>query len=335
MWISEPTPVISSTKLIESWSVSRPMFTCRPATGIYENRCWSWLRWPAPSRGNKAITAATNEAAGGAAPSSCPHRSVRRPPSSRTAAPKSGKASSSQDSRSAPVAAMVVNVVIPSVLQQVGVVDRRRPAGPEDRHQDREADHHPGGGHHHHEERDDLPVQVAVHPGERDERQVARVQHQLYAHEHDDGVAPHQHADGTDHEQDHGQGHVVDRAHESALPVCPDGAGSRSLLSAVIASGSFPGRTICAASVTLRGASTGLTDRSEVVPSGSRAGRSAASCSAYTPGDGSGAIWPLASLRPASTRCVGRGTGRSRCASTIAPSAAVMSSAPVTSNGNT
>ena len=37
----------------------------------------------------------------------------------------------------------------------------------------------------------------------------------------------------------------------------------------------------------------------------------------------------------ASCRCVGRGVVRSRCASTMAPSAAVMSSAPVTSNGKT
>src|SRR5215472_17000302 len=138
------------------------MFTWKPATGIQEYRCTSWLRLVSPSRVKKAMTPYTNAASGMATPSRCPHLLVRRPPSSSTAAPKIGKASSSHDSFSAPAAATVVTVVIPSVLQQVGVVHRRGPAGPVDRHQDREADHDLGRGHHHHEERDDLPVQVAV-----------------------------------------------------------------------------------------------------------------------------------------------------------------------------
>jgi hypothetical protein len=58
MMISDPTPVISSTKQIDSWSTSRFMFTWRPATGIQEYRCTSWLRWlvPSPSRVKNAIT---------------------------------------------------------------------------------------------------------------------------------------------------------------------------------------------------------------------------------------------------------------------------------------
>src|SRR6476660_2262857 len=226
MMLSEPTPEISSTKQIDNWSTSRFIFNGMPATGIQEYRCVSWLRCVSPSRLKKAITPYTNAATGMATPSRCPHRLVRRPPSSSTTAPNSGKASSSHDSFSAPVAATVCNVVIPSVLQQVRVVHRRGPAGPEDRHQDREADDDLGGGHHHHEERDDLPVQVLVHSRERDEGQVAGVQHQLDAHEHDDGVAPYQHARPADHEQNHGQGYVVNRAHESALP----GMASRSPL---------------------------------------------------------------------------------------------------------
>ena len=65
------------------------------------------------------------------------------------------------------------------------------------------------------------------------------------------------------------------------------------------------------------------------------AGMSTALCSAYTPGGGSGWTWPLSILRRATSRCVGLGEVRSRCASTIAPSAAVISRALVTSNGNT
>src|ERR1700761_2900955 len=202
MWISEPTPVMSSAKLIESWSICRPMGTWKRATWMKVYRWSSWLRFASPSSEKKAITAYTNDATGIRTPSRCPHRSVRRPPTSKTTAPNSGKAISSHDTLSAPVAATVCNVVIPSVLQQVGVIHRRGPASPVDRHQDREAHNHLGGGHHHHEERDDLAVQVVVHGGERHERQVARVQHQLDTHEDHDGVAPHEHADPADDEQD-------------------------------------------------------------------------------------------------------------------------------------
>ena len=45
------------------------------------------------------------------------------------------------------------------------------------------------------------PVQVAVDAREGDQRQVDRVEHQLDAHEHHDGVATHQHANGADREQ--------------------------------------------------------------------------------------------------------------------------------------
>ena len=60
----------------------------------------------------------------------------------------------------------------------------------EDGDKDAEADHDLGRGHHHHEERQHLAVQAAVVGlGEGDEQQVDRVEHQLDAHEHDDGVA--------------------------------------------------------------------------------------------------------------------------------------------------
>src|SRR5437764_882939 len=82
-----------------------------------------------------------------------------------------------------------------SVLQQVGVVDARRAPGTEDRHDDGQPHDDLGGGHHHHEERDDLPVQRAVDPAEGDQGEVGGVEHQLHAHEQDDGVAPDQDTD--------------------------------------------------------------------------------------------------------------------------------------------
>ena len=58
MRISEPTPVISSTKQIDSGSMSIPMLAWNPFTGIQEYTCRSWLR-PAPvwpSSAKNAIT---------------------------------------------------------------------------------------------------------------------------------------------------------------------------------------------------------------------------------------------------------------------------------------
>jgi hypothetical protein len=83
------------------------------------------------------------------------------------------------------------------------VVHRRGPAGSEDGGQDRQPDDHLGGGHHHYEERDHLTVERAVHPGERHERQIGRVEHELDAHEHHDRIASHQHANSADDKQDH------------------------------------------------------------------------------------------------------------------------------------
>src|SRR5205823_5056668 len=111
------------------------------------------------------------------------------------------------------VAAETAGLIGTSVLQQVGVVDRGRATGAEDRHDDREPDDDLGRGHDHHEERDDLPVERAVDPGEGDERQVDRVEHQLDAHEHDDRVAADEHTGRADGEQHGRQVEVVVRAH--------------------------------------------------------------------------------------------------------------------------
>jgi hypothetical protein len=55
MWMSEPTPVISSTNVIDSGSRSRPALTCRPLTGIQVNMCTSRLRSVYPSSAKNAI----------------------------------------------------------------------------------------------------------------------------------------------------------------------------------------------------------------------------------------------------------------------------------------
>src|SRR5581483_4269790 len=148
-------------------------------------------------------------------------------------------------------------------------------------------------------------------PGERDERQVDRVEHQLDAHEHDDRVSPDEHAERADREQHGGQVEVVVGAH---------GSSSRSTMS------------VCGrARLIWRYSGTLVT---ATLPSGRSAGVSTASWSAYTPGPGSGASCapPRSTRSSIRSRWVRLGVVRSRCASTIAPSPAVMSSALVASN---
>src|SRR5829696_113500 len=301
MWISEPTPVISSTKHIDSASSCSPKSTCSPATGTQENSASWTIRSSAwrPSMSTNSTTPALNDASAARQPSRCPQGSDRVPASNRTAAPASGRAITSHT--------RVVMAAL--VFQQTGFIDRSRPAGAENGHDDRQAHHHLTRGDHHGEKRHHLTIQVPVHAGERHERQVRGIEHQLHTHEHDNRVAAQQHPARTHREQQRRQIEVVVGIHESSpLPL-------------VSATG-----LLCRIA---------LTDSSEPVPSGSRAGASTALCRAYTPGLGSVVGCPPGWNRSvASSRWVLRRSKRSRCASTMAPRAAVISSAPVSSNAH-
>src|SRR3984893_18268077 len=169
--MSEPTPVISSTKHIDSGSSSAPKFTCRPPTGTQENPATCSARCSL-SRLKTSVDSTTPT------PNAPTGRCAARP----TAAPR-------HQTAAGPTAA---TPVVPSVLQQTGIVDRGRPAGTEDRHDDRQADHDLACGDHHREEGHHLTVELTVHPGERDERQIRGIEHQLDTHEHHDRVAPQQ-----------------------------------------------------------------------------------------------------------------------------------------------
>src|SRR5918992_733407 len=140
-----------------------------------------------------------------------------RPTNSSIAALTAGMAISSQAQVKNPVAGTGATTSSSDIsvleLQQVGVVDRGRASGSEDGHDDGQADDDLGRRHDHDEEGSDLTVELAVHPGERDQGQVGRVEHQLHAHERDDRVAPDHEADGPDGEQDGGQDDVVVRIH--------------------------------------------------------------------------------------------------------------------------
>src|SRR5690606_30044779 len=141
-----------------------------------------------------------------------------------------------------------------SGLQEVRVVDRGRPAGTVDGHDDREADDDLGGGDDHDEEGRDLSVEVAVLARDADEREVRGVEHELDAHEHDDRVAPHEDADGTDREQHRRQGQVFVHCSSSTCRVtCSTASG--------VVSTTWP-----------RARTLSWTDSSTGVPSGSNAG---------------------------------------------------------------
>src|SRR5215203_946293 len=219
MWISEPTPVISRTNTADSGSRSSPARTSRSPVEMNVNRSTSTDGSSSLARWNVHSSASTKAATTEAVPSRWPQRSVRRPPSSSTAAPASGSAISSQEAASRPSAGSASTDIAliprsPSVLQQVGVVDRGGPPGAVDRHDDGEADDDLRGGDDHDEERHDLAVDGAGGAGEGDQRQVHRVEHQLHAHEHDDRVAPHEDAHGADREEDRGEDQVVSQGHD-------------------------------------------------------------------------------------------------------------------------
>ena len=79
---------------------------------------------------------------------------------------------------------------------------RRGHAAPRHRDDETEADRDLRGGDRHHREREDLAVEVALLPRERDEREVRRVQHDLEREEHDQRAAPQHHSERADSEQD-------------------------------------------------------------------------------------------------------------------------------------
>src|SRR4029079_9430356 len=150
------------------------------------------------TRSTKIATATPHAAHITAIPSQ-PARLPSLPPRNRfTAAPASASAGISQTWSITPPPASHAR---PSPSEQVRVVDAGRMPAPVDVHDDREPDDHLGRGDHHREEREHLPIELVVHPAERHEREVHRVQLQLDRHEDDQRVPPDEHPDRADREQ--------------------------------------------------------------------------------------------------------------------------------------
>src|SRR5699024_2339018 len=178
---------------------------------------------------------------------------------------------------------------------------------------------------------------------ESDQRQVHGVQHQLDAHEHHDRVAPYQHTNSTDREQQRGQQQIVRGCHWSRSPSSPGSSATDPDRSPISACGSGAAST---PATRHRSASRLLTevdsissdnDSGATEPSGNSAGVATEFCVANTPSPGFGegrSYWPRqrASTR---SRCVGFPALLCRLvkANTIAPIAAVISRAEVSSNG--
>src|SRR5919109_1615896 len=123
--------------------------------------------------------------------------------------PASGKARTSQPyavalTRSAPQGAKVVDVE-----------GDPPPVGGDD---DAEAHHHLAGGDHHHDQGEHLPVLVAQRAREREQRQVARVQHQLQAEQDHQRTAAQQHAGDADREEQSREDEVPGDVHQRVAP---------------------------------------------------------------------------------------------------------------------
>ena len=83
-----------------------------------------------------------------------------------------------------------------------------------------------GGRDREREEHDHLAVDVVELVGERDEREVHRVEHQLDAHEHHEHVAAHEHADRADGEEHRRQHQVVGVGDPHGISSSPTGLAS-------------------------------------------------------------------------------------------------------------
>src|SRR3954469_19402291 len=95
------------------------------------------------------------------------------------------------------------------VLEEVEVVGGCTATTTEDGDDDAESDRDLGGRDRQHEEHDHLAANVVERAGERHEREVHRVEHELDAHEHHQHVAPGEEADRADGEEQRGEHEVV------------------------------------------------------------------------------------------------------------------------------
>src|SRR5687767_2785094 len=142
-------------------------------------------------------------------PVACPSQRFPKRPFTRNAA--SGNAGISQTSgTNVPAAAAASAAVMGSSPHRARFVDVDDRTGAVGREHDREPDGDLGGRNDEDEGHEDAAALVdgAVAAREGDEGEVRGVQHELDAHEDDDGVAPHEHAGAPDEEERRGYSDV-------------------------------------------------------------------------------------------------------------------------------
>src|SRR5688572_20523935 len=137
-------------------------------------------------------------------PVACPSQRFPKSPLMRNAA--SGNAGMSQTSGTNVPAAAVSAAVMGSPAHRARFVDVDDRTGAVGREHDGEPDGDLGGRHDEDEGHEDAAALIdgAVAAREGDEGEVRGVQHELDAHEDDDGVAPHEHAGAPDEEERRG-----------------------------------------------------------------------------------------------------------------------------------
>ncbi len=119
-WISDPTNVMSMTKVSDSGSASSPRSSWKDPAGtqFHSVRCCARSSVGRPMRCRMMATPTRKDPQDMAVASSGPNLSVRRPPSSSTAAPSRGRAMSSHTNADAPLASTGASP-LPSVMSEV------------------------------------------------------------------------------------------------------------------------------------------------------------------------------------------------------------------------
>src|SRR4030042_4089240 len=214
MWISVLTPVTISiivtervSTLIAHGTESPPMATQSATTMRAPSVCCCSAR---------PCSTATPKASATAALATTPvKRSPSRRPSARLISrPATGKAMIKGATANQPLTAASLQCMLclhpaRSALQAAHLVDIDAVLGLEDGEDQRQPDGHLGCRHGDDEEDDDVAAHLLQRSSVSDERQVGGVEHQLHRHEGDDGVAPDQHTDRAQREQDRRESHDV------------------------------------------------------------------------------------------------------------------------------
>src|SRR4051794_2582682 len=268
MWMRAPMPVTNRHIVMLSGSARKPIPTLKLPAGIHVKSVWVRVRSCSdlPSRSMNTATLARKEPATAAVASQPALGSPSlRPATSWTRKPARGSAGMSQ---------MTLSTSAP---QHRDVVGGRARAPAHDGDDDAEADHDLGRCHHQDEEDRHLPADVVERLREADERDVDGVEHELDAHEHDDGVLADQQAGGTDGEQRRGHDDVGGLAHAVTSSAATDSSsGSSSPDSPSCISATTSARSSSPSSSSHSSSSSGgSSSRSSTSPSGLRASTTA------------------------------------------------------------